>query len=414
MCANPLTNTSVISGLLGAGSQVFSYNDSVYTQSYSFNFGTGYWSYSETGGLYNGDCQFYETEYNFSMMRGWNLLPNPHYATYQMDDLRFFYNGRNYTYIEALVYDIIYNSAYTYEEHFVQTNTVRPLQSFFLYSFVDNLTVYFLPFNQPDKSLVLEDFQSLIFVTAEQEGQDKDAVTVAIAPIGTDNFDKYYDSPAPPLRPENNQLDIYISGNSENRDFLRLLRDCRGLLSEEEEDSHIFDFVIDLSALTTVTLRAETVILPEGYHLSVLVNEELINITDGDYYSFEPESLQLTGQFVLSNQYVYVSDDSQTAEFSDSFINYPNPFNPGGGGQCRNSVTTFSFSLPEAGNAELCIYNLKGQKVTTIFKGQLDKGPHQLVWNGTDSNGKITSSGVYFSRLQSAGKDRVRKLLILK
>lgn len=85
--------------------------------------------------------------------------------------------------------------------------------------------------------------------------------------------------------------------------------------------------------------------------------------------------------------------------------NYPNPFNP---------TTTIEFYLASgiAENAELVIYNLKGQKIQrySILNNQ-----SSIVWNGTDESGKLVTSGVYLYRLLLNGKPvAIRKMLLMK
>jgi len=86
--------------------------------------------------------------------------------------------------------------------------------------------------------------------------------------------------------------------------------------------------------------------------------------------------------------------------------NYPNPFNP---------ETTIAFSLPEAGTADLAVFNQKGQLVRSLLSGQLlPAGASSLVWDGRDDQGNPVSSGIYFSRLTCAGKSVSRKMVLLK
>ncbi len=85
---------------------------------------------------------------------------------------------------------------------------------------------------------------------------------------------------------------------------------------------------------------------------------------------------------------------------------YPNPFNP---------ETTISFSIPESGDVELSVYNVKGQKVTTLVDSRLDSGNHSVSWQGKDSNGDSVSSGIYLYRLRIDNQNRaVQKGLLLK
>lgn len=85
--------------------------------------------------------------------------------------------------------------------------------------------------------------------------------------------------------------------------------------------------------------------------------------------------------------------------------NYPNPFNPS---------TTISYSLPEAGQVRLEIYNLRGQLVKVLANGEEASGDHRKVWDGTDENGNTVSSCVYFYRLTSPGKTISRRMLLMK
>ncbi len=78
----------------------------------------------------------------------------------------------------------------------------------------------------------------------------------------------------------------------------------------------------------------------------------------------------------------------------------PNPF---------NASTIISYSLPESGHITICIYNLLGQKVTTIFEGVQEAGEHAVTWDATD-----LPSGVYFARLEAGEHSENIKMVLLK
>jgi hypothetical protein len=80
--------------------------------------------------------------------------------------------------------------------------------------------------------------------------------------------------------------------------------------------------------------------------------------------------------------------------------NYPNPFNP---------VTTIEYSLPTAGDVNLSVYNVVGQKVTTLVNGKQTAGNHLIQFAGND-----LASGVYFYKLEAAGQVKIRKMLLVK
>jgi WD40 repeat protein len=87
------------------------------------------------------------------------------------------------------------------------------------------------------------------------------------------------------------------------------------------------------------------------------------------------------------------------------YPNYPNPFNPS---------TTLRFSLPQAGEVELAVYDLLGQRVATLVKGPREAGPHALVWDGRNDAGHELASGVYLCRLAAGNRAETRKLLLLR
>ncbi|HOD54133.1 MAG TPA: FlgD immunoglobulin-like domain containing protein [Candidatus Cloacimonadota bacterium] len=85
--------------------------------------------------------------------------------------------------------------------------------------------------------------------------------------------------------------------------------------------------------------------------------------------------------------------------------NYPNPFNP---------TTKISFNLKNAENANLSIYNVKGQLVKTLVNGHVNAGSHEVVWNGVDNNNNNVGSGVYFYRLSTPTSNEVKKMVLMK
>ncbi len=85
--------------------------------------------------------------------------------------------------------------------------------------------------------------------------------------------------------------------------------------------------------------------------------------------------------------------------------NYPNPFNP---------TTIISYSLPNDGMIELKVYNIKGQLVKTLVKGEQLSGSYETVWSGKDNNEKNVSSGIYFYKLSTKDETIMKKMLMLK
>jgi hypothetical protein len=80
--------------------------------------------------------------------------------------------------------------------------------------------------------------------------------------------------------------------------------------------------------------------------------------------------------------------------------NYPNPFNPS---------TTISFSLPQASNVTLKVYNMLGQEVRSLLNEFKEAGKHNVVFNADKLN-----SGLYLYKIEAGNFTQVRKMTLLK
>ncbi len=85
--------------------------------------------------------------------------------------------------------------------------------------------------------------------------------------------------------------------------------------------------------------------------------------------------------------------------------NYPNPFNPS---------TTIKFDLPKKTDVTLTVYNVLGQKVSTLFDGEKTAGKYEADWDGTSQTGVKVSSGMYFYKLVADGFVSTKKMLLVK
>lgn len=87
--------------------------------------------------------------------------------------------------------------------------------------------------------------------------------------------------------------------------------------------------------------------------------------------------------------------------------NYPNPFNP---------TTNILFGLPERSNVKIEIFNLLGQKVSTLVDENLPAGTHTKILNLNNS-----VSGIYFYKIDATSLDnsnkrftKIKKMTLIK
>jgi hypothetical protein len=105
----------------------------------------------------------------------------------------------------------------------------------------------------------------------------------------------------------------------------------------------------------------------------------------------------------LGNTAVNYNEMVPTAYSLDQ--NYPNPFNP---------ATTINYSLKQASDVTLTVYNLIGHKVVTLVNGKKPAGTHSVQWDGTSADGVKVVNGIYYYKLKTANYSKTMKMLLLK
>ncbi len=122
------------------------------------------------------------------------------------------------------------------------------------------------------------------------------------------------------------------------------------------------------------------------------INVIVFNPADPDvmYFALEKDRYQLTKD----------GTGSQEGSAQMTVAVSPNPFNPS---------ANISFNLPNAGQVKLEVYNVKGQKVSTVVNQYLSAGDHTYSWDGSRF-----ASGVYLYRLEAGETVRSDKMLLLK
>ena len=65
-------------------------------------------------------------------------------------------------------------------------------------------------------------------------------------------------------------------------------------------------------------------------------------------------------------------------------------------------------------DVNLTIYNMLGQKVSTLTSGVINAGIHTVKWNGIDDMGRSVSTGIYLYKLTSGSKSITKKMAFMK
>ncbi|NNJ51960.1 MAG: T9SS type A sorting domain-containing protein [Ignavibacteriaceae bacterium] len=120
------------------------------------------------------------------------------------------------------------------------------------------------------------------------------------------------------------------------------------------------------------------------------------NVTAGKY-SYRLKQLDTDGSFEYSKAIEVDLGSPGKFELSQ---NYPNPFNP---------VTTIKYSIPEAGNVKLVVYNLLGEQVAELVNEFKEAGVHTINFNAEN-----LQSGLFIYKIEAIGVVQSKKMTLIK
>ncbi len=174
------------------------------------------------------------------------------------------------------------------------------------------------------------------------------------------------------------EVEIEWQDNSNNEEGFKIARRLKGTSYYEIIDS----VQSDVLTYREVGLEPDRIYIYKvcaynDYGFSAYTNEVYVN-TQGNG-SILPENIQ--SDLILKE-------------------NYPNPFNPS---------TTISFTIPEASEVKLSIYNSLGQRVALLANSFMETGSYSFQWDASGLN-----SGIYFYRLEAGNFTQIRKMILIK
>ncbi len=134
------------------------------------------------------------------------------------------------------------------------------------------------------------------------------------------------------------------------------------------------------------------------------------DVVNGVTYYYKLEDVDYAGKAKLHDKVVSATP---TSKESDANINqfrlypcFPNPFNP---------ETTLRFELTEAARISVQIYDLLGNRITTLSDAAFQPGEHNLTWSGRDHQNRLVGTGIYFLKISGdRGISRTEKVIFLR
>ncbi len=144
------------------------------------------------------------------------------------------------------------------------------------------------------------------------------------------------------------------------------------------------------------------------YPVSIVItnlnsNEEYVLVEMANGVEVGSQKITAGSEIIIRNQEVKMLKITKQQSLPTTYNleqNYPNPFNPS---------TTIKFSLPEATNVTLRIYNTLGQKVDELVNTNLEAGWYNYQWDADN-----VATGIYIYELRTDKFISVKKMILMK
>lgn len=124
---------------------------------------------------------------------------------------------------------------------------------------------------------------------------------------------------------------------------------------------------------------------------------------DGRYYQV-PDIFYMSGSYskkaLIGNQTILAGPASLSM-----LPARPNP---------TNDRTRIALMTGQGGWTRVRVYNIAGQMVRELYKGQLAEGRHEFEWDARDGNGDRVSNGLYLTRAECSGSSVTGKIMVVR
>ncbi len=209
----------------------------------------------------------------------------------------------------------------------------------------------------------------------------------------------YWDFDAPNIPDEKKDVSAAAIGGSG-------LLELSGLVTDPEKKLKYFNAAVNiLASICSIDYLAQGTsssgILLHGVGNHNGGTEVDVSLIYADYYFIEA---LLRYQEIIATSVAYIENNILPSTIQ-LFQNYPNPF---------NSTTAIQYYLPKSQKINLTVFNIKGQKVTTLYDGLQESGIYQVIWNGLDYRDNQVPSGIYIFSFHAEKFKQSRVMIMIK
>jgi fibronectin type 3 domain-containing protein/pimeloyl-ACP methyl ester carboxylesterase len=363
------------------------------SDTFTFRGGRGFWVLKRSNWTVSRTVQPVplsgEGQASIPLHEGWNIISNP------------FGGDLSWTQVDAANSDSL-RALWRFDGSFAKANTFRSAKSGEAFYFLNDtgLDSLSVPYpSDPSARAKQKEESSLLTISARPEGSEgpTSTVKVGIGKKAAEGLDRL-DQPAPPGQFSAVSLRLEAPGKTPKRQ--RLLMAERRPPNAGPGGGHTFDLRLRSQAKGPVQISANRLEAAEGSEV------RLLHLSTGQSYDLREKAATIeetdsTSLRLAVGSAAYVQDQAEKVIPDEvTLTSYPNPM---------SGQATLEYTLPEAKEVRLTVYDVLGRQVAVLDEGRKEAGRHEARLDGSE-----LSSGVYFGRLQIEGQTRTQKITVVR
>jgi len=413
---NPVSNLTpdVLAGI--PFYYLYSYNGSGYVSSPVLNPAAGYWLGIEAPATVNVNGIPFSGSQKRALTGGWNLIASPFTSGTSKNDIRILQTGNQavYTIEEATAAGLVQRSVYKFNNSTSAYDTTSSLAAWdghWFFTTANDLEIRydlpsdgFVPEKKEKNGIEVTPDNWLATISATLNGVKDKFLGFGTNTDATNGFDVRFDMAKAPASPAPNSVQTWFQETGWSAYTERFASNVKTPYSVDPEKSWAFRVSANTSGLIKLTwddilqqipqeIRNSHKFFISGYGIvnpvnMLLITQHEFNAAAGSVYTF-----------VINSSPVGIDDEMMNLDFKLG-QNYPNPFNPS---------TTISFSIKEAGQVTLKVYDILGNEVSTLINEVKQPGRYDVRFEAAS-----LPSGTYFYKLVQGKNSEIKKLMLLK
>lgn len=325
--------------------------------------------------------------------QGWNLITNPFTIAIPWSEV-----------LDANHHENLLDPIWSYSNGFHQAVEFEPYKGYYFdnrYGLLKLKIPYLATISKRCQSPVLFDWT--LHIKLLSDPWIDESTFLGVSPLAESGLDPL-DFRKP--RTISEIPSVYFTHPNWNDNTQFFATDIRKEINEIEK----FHFEISAEIDRNIQLLfSQAGMIPPEYDI-VLINQtssRYFNLKEDSIYTFRSWKKMTDFIILIGNSTTIASELSSLKPFSFRLgCNQPNPF---------NSYTIIPIEIPTHTQIGLAVYNQLGQKIKTIYHGEILAGRYGFSWAGDDRNGNPVSSGLYVVSLNSSsGYHKSVKILLIK